>query len=615
MYLSSLTGPVSVIDAGRSHLLVPVDSVYCLVLEEVDGGSGRGREEDDGSMNTAAFIFFRSGHEARESSDLIACLLLSFLSFSHLDEYLQSRIIWLTDPFASTIEQLLIETAQYLWLTQPITFVASRSTTSGTWVTDRLTSCTWRWSLYGFVSTSSRSLSPAASHASYSPGVIPSVVPPSISSISSVRSGSSRSVSPFPDRSPVPGTEFQDYLTVPRGGDFLNFPPGAMPRPSGGGSTEFFIPPLAGEAAEPTSSSTIDPIPVVDTSQVQAQAQRATYPQPWAFGAYPPTPYSPYHHPYYPPNPYPSSGGFTPYTPFAPFTPQTPFTSFTPHTPATQPLPPTQPFGPSNAQNTPLPSTPAVLPGVNTGVNTNWNPATPLQPSFPFFPSTPQFNFNLGSATTPYTPNTNLPPLVYGPATPPVLLHPYLTPSILCWDLLHPPSMAKYNSQWGTVKPIGSILNEEAISMLPIPGGGVKVSRLRITSSNSDVLGYWLPIWSPHGIVLNRHRLGDILQAVYEYLRMPLTEEETRLLLGTPGNVHNAREAKRRRARQGFEGVAGAIEGQEGYRRLDCLGVLRAFGGIWVGGVGLLEEEGGLERENMEREIEVELVLGIGQVG
>ncbi|KAK7462443.1 hypothetical protein VKT23_008042 [Stygiomarasmius scandens] len=454
---------------------------------------------------------------------------------------------------------------------------------------------------------SSRVRSSASSHASHSPGIVPPVVPPSISSISSVRSDRSRSLSPFPNCSPMPATEYQDHLTVPRGGDFLPFPSGATPRPSGGGSEEFFIPPLVDQ--NPGPSDTPDPIPLADASQLQAQAQRAAPPTPWhGPGAYPPTPYSPYHHPYYPPNPYPSAGGFTPHTPFA---------SFTPHTPFNQPLPQTQPFGPSNAHNTPFPSTPAVLPGLNVGGHTPWNPTTPLQPSFPFFPGTPYAPaFNFGSAT-PHTPSANLSPLVYGPATPPVLLHPYLTPSILNWDLVHPPSMAKYTSQWGAVKPVGDILSEEGVSMVPIPGGGVKVARLRITSSSNDILGYWLPIWAPGGIVLSKHKLGDILQTIHEFLLAPLTPSETSLLFGTPGNVFNAREAKRRRAREGFGYVPGAVEGEEGYRRLDCLGVCRAFGGVWVGGVRLLEEDT-LELENggqTERKIEVELVLGVGQVG
>ncbi|KAF5344877.1 hypothetical protein D9758_011542 [Tetrapyrgos nigripes] len=408
----------------------------------------------------------------------------------------------------------------------------------------------------------------ASSRSHRSPVIVPAVVPPTISSISSVRS---ESVSPSPEPT-ITGAAYQDFLSVPRG----DFPGASRPRSASGGSPEIFIPPLPGE--EPSAANTPDPVPIVDPSQAQSRAQaHAAYSPSWSYGAYPPTPYSPYHNPYYPPVPYPSAGAYTPHTPFTPFTPFTPHPHLSPYT---QVQPPPQPFGISNVQNTPFLSTPAMLPGMNGNTtSTPWFPNTPLQPSFPFFPNTPHTN-NLN-------PNLNThfgapAPLVYGPATPPILLHPHLTPGVLNWDLLHHPTTAKYTSQWGAVKSITDLLGEEAITMLPIPTqAGVRVTKIRITASSNPVLSYWLPIWTGgQGIRLPHHKLADILQVIYEFLHKPLTPEETNLLLGTPGNVFNAREAKRRRAREGMWSVAGAVEGEEGYRRMDCLGVLRGFGGF-----------------------------------
>jgi len=52
---------------------------------------------------------------------------------------------------------------------------------------------------------------------------------------------------------------------------------------------------------------------------------------------------------------------------------------------------------------------------------------------------------------------------------------------------------------------------------------------------------------------LSKHEL----EISYEFLLAPLTPSEISLSFGTPGNVMNAREAKRRRTREEFGFVPG----------------------------------------------------------
>ncbi|KAJ3814058.1 hypothetical protein EV368DRAFT_25883, partial [Lentinula lateritia] len=105
----------------------------------------------------------------------------------------------------------------------------------------------------------------------------------------------------------------------------------------------------------------------------------------------------------------------------------------------------------------------------------------------------------------------------------------------------------------------------------------MKVSKVEITSSSHAVLNYWMSIWGP--IPLPHHKVFDVLSAVYNYLAQPLTAQETKLLLDTPQNVGHALRAKEARANDSWA-LACVILQEEGYRRIDVIGVHRGFGGI-----------------------------------
>ncbi|KAF9077484.1 hypothetical protein BDP27DRAFT_1311122 [Rhodocollybia butyracea] len=331
----------------------------------------------------------------------------------------------------------------------------------------------------------------------------------------------------------------------------------SMPSRSQSGTPEIFIPPLE---VDPPLPVLPDPVPIQEQSQAPLPwghpYNSVSYPQ---FSYYPPQPYGYYHHTPYvvPPDLWPPPMLSTPYN-----TPQFPV----PYGPYTTP------FNMSTAHNTPFLNTPMV----------NVAPPTPWVPTTPWMAGSPAVRIN-----------------------------PRLSPSGLRWDLLHHPDQSRYINDFGALK--APKFSDDAITMAP-PSSGfrVKVSKIEIRSSSHQVLNYWLDIWGP--IPLPKHKLVDVLLAIYNYFSQPLTTEEMKLLLDTPQNVGHARRAKEARARDSWA-LECVVLREEGYRRIDVIGAHRGFGGISVDKVtpvGLAESFE--ENPESEQEVEVELMMGLSQI-
>ncbi|KAJ4482319.1 hypothetical protein J3R30DRAFT_2157414 [Lentinula aciculospora] len=366
----------------------------------------------------------------------------------------------------------------------------------------------------------------------------------------------SASVSPRALSPVVPSSPSESFLHP-------GYQPTFMSSRSRSTTPEIFIPPL--ESSDPASAPpATDPIPVHEPS-VSAAApfwghpySHASYPY---FNYYPPQPY-PYHStPYIAPgvDTWPPPPLSTPYS-----IPQFQFLQ----TPATYGYP--TPFNVSTAHNTPFPGTPMLAMG----------------PPTPWVPTTP-----------------------WAVGSPAVRVNPRLVPGSLRWDLLHHPDQSRYINDFGALK--APKFSDDALTMAP-PNSGLhmKVTKVEITSSSHPVLHYWMSIWGP--IPLPHHKVFDVLSAIYNYLSQPLTTEETKLLLDTPQNIGHARRAKEARAKDSWA-LECVILQEDGYRRIDVIGIHRGFGGISVekitpSGLPVAATEG---NEEAEQEAEVELTIGL----
>ncbi|KAH7873286.1 uncharacterized protein C8R40DRAFT_1114687 [Lentinula edodes] len=363
-------------------------------------------------------------------------------------------------------------------------------------------------------------------------------------------SASPRALSPV-----TPGSPSENFLHP-------GYQPAFMSSRSRSATPEIFIPPL--ESSDPTPAPpTTDPIPV---QEQPAYAAAPFWGQPYSGVSYP-------YFNYYPPQPYPYHS--TPYVaPGVDMWPPPPISTpyampQFPQTLAAYEYP--TPFNISTAHNTPFPSTPMFAMG----------------PSTPWIPTTP---WTVGS--------------------PAVRVNPRLAPGGLRWDLLHHPDQARYINDFGALK--APKFSDNALTMAPQSSGGprMKVSKVEITSSSHAVLNYWMSIWGP--IPLPHHKVFDVLSAVYNYLAQPLTAQETKLLLDTPQNVGHALRAKEARANDSWA-LACVILQEEGYRRIDVIGVHRGFGGISVEkitptGLPAAAAEG---NDEPEQEAEVELTIAL----
>ncbi|KAF9264997.1 hypothetical protein L218DRAFT_986580 [Marasmius fiardii PR-910] len=432
-------------------------------------------------------------------------------------------------------------------------------------------------------------LSSPALHPS-SPRIVPSfsdppVVPPHLSSpairsFSPARHLSSPRIIPSPlDPPVVPPTLHPSSPTLR---------PSSSPRltPNRNSSAFTAHPPSPMLASTPNSHIFIPPSPQLTPPPPQPiqRPRRVSGPligerQGWAYPldlggtglSYPnhSTPYNPY-------TPLPTSYSPYLYPPYLPsFTPQ-PYPTLFPYSQyrGPQPLPPY--------------ATPIAPVQVSLTINTSpWLPPTSRLPEYALPADTP-----LGAASVP------LPP----PQPSFVSLHPDIFAlggglTALNWDLLYPPT-PEYAKLISPPTPYARpSFSDPAFSS---PMTAVKV---HLRSSSHPVLAYWMDIWGPFTID-GVPTVGSLLGVIYDYLHQSLTSEELDLLVSTPENKENVVKAKQVRVREGCELV---LE-EEGYKRLDVLGMHRKFAGCWVGSV--FESESGPESG-----IDVELMVGVRPVG
>ncbi|KAF5389295.1 hypothetical protein D9757_003398 [Collybiopsis confluens] len=390
----------------------------------------------------------------------------------------------------------------------------------------------------------------------------PPVIPPSTSTSSrspSPRARSRASPRPHthhsPSLSPSPVLPSEDFSAQP----VFGMSSGSRSRTA---TPEIFIPPLSD--FQNTGPTVTDPVPV--------QVHTAPAPVPWSHThlSYP-------QFNYYPPQPYTFTNVYTPYIATAPEIWPPPLLSAPYHTPQFPP------------------------PSAGYGYPTPFNVSTVHNTPF-LVPPTPMA---MGGPPTPWMPTT---PWIAG--SPAVRINPRLGPGALRWDLLHDPDQARYVNDWGALK--APKFSDEGLTMAqPESEFPVKVTKIQITSSEHSVLNYWMPIWGP--ISLPRHKVYDILSAIYNYFCQPLTAEETRLLLETPQNIGYARRAKELRARDSMA-LECVILGEEGYRRIDVIGAHRGFGGILIDKltpvVGV-PAEGDVSQDS---EVEVELSMALCEI-
>ena len=85
----------------------------------------------------------------------------------------------------------------------------------------------------------------------------------------------------------------------------------------------------------------------------------------------------------------------------------------------------------------------------------------------------------------------------------------------------------------------------------------------------------WMLRWGPIALEKKNISIGDILQAIYDYLRVPLTADDISYLSTIPGNRENLRKVRALRAREAYD--LDIVVLKSGYRRVDVLGTCRRF--------------------------------------
>lgn len=97
--------------------------------------------------------------------------------------------------------------------------------------------------------------------------------------------------------------------------------------------------------------------------------------------------------------------------------------------------------------------------------------------------------------------------------------------------------------------------------------------------TDHGVLACYMRKWGPILVSKKRPTILDLLQAIYGYLNMPLTDDDIKFICSTPQNIDLLKTAREGRVRDGFEAIYEvAIKGP--FRRSDVVGGHRRFQGI-----------------------------------
>ncbi|CAA7271620.1 unnamed protein product [Cyclocybe aegerita] len=141
----------------------------------------------------------------------------------------------------------------------------------------------------------------------------------------------------------------------------------------------------------------------------------------------------------------------------------------------------------------------------------------------------------------------------------------------LLWDLIHEPDFArirdpKHFKRW--IKP-----DFDAEALQP------SVKKVWVFSDH-PVLAYWMTRWGHITIESDKVTVRDVLQAISDYLHMPLTKEDIHDVSAVPGNREHLRFARAQRAKDSYEVESVVLS--SGYKRIDVLGGHRRFKGIHI---------------------------------
>jgi hypothetical protein len=138
----------------------------------------------------------------------------------------------------------------------------------------------------------------------------------------------------------------------------------------------------------------------------------------------------------------------------------------------------------------------------------------------------------------------------------------------IIWDVALPPFAARLST------PRLTILhpNSEAHAITTQR----RINRIELLTDH-PYLAYYMRTWGPVSVSeTSSPTVQHLLQAIYEYLNTPLTNEDYRSICSNPHNVDRLNVSRECRARDGFDAVY--TEGP--FRRSDVIGGHRRFLGI-----------------------------------
>lgn len=215
------------------------------------------------------------------------------------------------------------------------------------------------------------------------------------------------------------------------------------------------------------------------------------------------------------------------------------------------------------ANHTPLPATFELAPDLA------WPALRVIPPPTPYFqPDLSCYDFpdHLEPGTFPAVPfGTPVPirihpNLIYNPVNP-------IIPS-LRWDISHHPEQAiHYTGRLVMIKP-------DLSSPATTPAAG----EMHIYSDH-QLLAWWMKSWGPIIVKKDGMTVYDVLRAISDYMRQPLTTEEVDRIERSGGKP-NLEFSAAQRIKDGHD--IPAVARQMGYRRVDALGSHRTFQGLRV---------------------------------
>lgn len=141
----------------------------------------------------------------------------------------------------------------------------------------------------------------------------------------------------------------------------------------------------------------------------------------------------------------------------------------------------------------------------------------------------------------------------------------------ILWDIILPPQFARVWARTFFRRWKSPDLSQAALEP--------SVETVWILSDHT-ALAYWMNRWGPIIVRSESVTIGDILQAIYTFLRVPLTPEDLRDISSVPGNRKSLRFARAQRAKDSHELESVVIA--HGYKRVDVLGGHRKFHGMRV---------------------------------